>query len=231
MEGIFVSSIDEKRKENNRISENLNEENLKIYTDFVCYLRVSDLSEEEQEEILSDVLLMFLEWQQDGKLIEAMVGGDLKKFADDTIAAVNPHKTIVQKIKENLSIVVESFCIMLTIDFIFLYFHKIIKGNVNMTYDYDLSMFFRWVIFIGIAYWIINYIGKNSFELSKSKKHDKLANFIFGASIAGLIIFTVIMSKILSSIVIFSLNITYVAIIVGVYWIYKGVNKFIIKSE
>ena len=87
------------------------------------------------------------------------------------------------------------------------------------------------MIFIGIAYWIINYIGKNSFELSKSKKHDKLANFIFGASIAGLIIFTVIMSKILSSIVIFSLNITYVAIIVGVYWIYKGVNKFIIKSE
>lgn len=226
-----MSSIDEKRKENNRISEDLNEENLEMYTDFVCYLRVSDLSEEEQEEILSDVLLMFLEWQQDGKLIEDMVGGDLKKFADDTIAAVNPHKTIIQKIKENLGIVIEGFCIMLTIDFVFLYSSKIIKGNVNMTYDYDLSMLFRTVIFIGIAYWIINYIGKNSFEVKRSKKHNKLANFIFGASITGLIIFTVIMSKILSSIIIFSLNIICVATVIGIYWIYKGVNKFIINSK
>ena len=54
-----MSSIAQKRKENNKISENLTEENLKIYTDFVCYLRVSDLTEEEEEEIISDVLLMF----------------------------------------------------------------------------------------------------------------------------------------------------------------------------
>lgn len=225
-----MSSVAKRRKENNKISENLTKENLEIYTDFVCYLRMSDLREEEQEEIISDVLLMFLEWQQEGKSIENMVGGNLKRFADDTIVAVNPHKTMVEKIKENLAIIIECFCIMLTIDFVFVYLHKVIKGNISISYDYDLSMLFRWVIFAGLAYWFINYIGKNSFELSRKGKYSKLANFIFGASIAGLTIFTILMSKVLSGIVIVSLNVIYVSVIIGVYWIYKGIRKFGVKK-
>ena len=225
-----MSSIAQKRKDNNKISKNLTEENIKIYTDFVCYLRVSDLREEEQEEIINDVLLMFLQWKQDGKSIEDMVGGNLKKFADDTIAAVNPHKTMIKKVIENLGIIIECFCIMLTIDFVFLYLNKVIKGNTNISYDFDLSMLFRGVIFISLAFYIINYIGKNSFDLSIKGKHSKLSNFIFGVCIAGLIIFTTLISKVLSGKVIFSLNIIYVAVIIGVYWVYKGVRKFWVKK-
>ncbi|MBE6053894.1 MAG: hypothetical protein E7212_08265 [Clostridium sartagoforme] len=225
-----MSSIAQKRKDNNKISKNLTEENIKIYTDFVCYLRVSDLREEEQEEIISDVLLMFLQWQQEGKSIENMVGGNLKKFADDTIAAVNPHKTMIKKIIENLGIIIECFCIMLTIDFVFLYLNKVIKGNTNISYDFDLSMLFRGVIFISLAFYIINYIGKNSFDLSRKGKHSKLSNFIFGVCIAGLIIFTTLISKVLSGKVIFSLNIIYVAVVIGVYWFYRGVRKFWVKK-
>ena len=225
-----MSSIAQKRKDNNKISKNLTEENLKIYTDFVCYLRVSDLREEEQEEIINDVLLMFLQWQQEGKSIENMVGGNLKKFADDTIAAVNPHKTMIKKVIENLGIIIECFCIMLTIDFVFLYLNKVIKGNTNISYDFDLSMLFRGVIFISLAFYIINYIGKNSFDLSRKGKHSKLSNFIFGVCIAGLIIFTTLISKVLSGKVIFSLNIIYVAVVIGVYWFYRGVRKFWVKK-
>lgn len=225
-----MSSIAQKRKDNNKISKNLTEENLKIYTDFVCYLRVSDLREEEQEEIINDVLLMFLQWQQEGKSIENMVGGNLKKFADDTIAAVNPHKTMIKKVIENLGIIIECFCIMLTIDFVFLYLNKVIKGNTNISYDFDLSMLFRGVIFISLAFYIINYIGKNSFDLSRKGKHSKLSNFIFGVCIASLIIFTILISKVLSGKVIFSLNIIYVAVVIGVYWFYRGVRKFWVKK-
>lgn len=225
-----MSSVSQRRKENSKISENLTEENLKIYTDFVCYLRVSNLREEDQEEIINDVLLMFLEWQQEGKPIENMVGGNLKGFADDTIAAVSSHKTVVERIKENLAIIIEGFCIMLTIDFVFLYLHKVIKGSVSISYDYDLAMFLKTLIFVGLSYCFINYVGKNSFELSRIGKSSKLANFILGASIAGLIIFTILMSKVLGSVVIFSLNVIYVAIIIGVYWTYKGINKFYAKK-
>lgn len=225
-----MSNTAQKRKENNKISENLNGENLKIYTDFVCYLRVSNLKKEEQEEIINDVLLMFLQWQQEGKSIENMVGGNLKKFTDNIIAAVNPNKTLFQKIKENLGIIIECFCIMLTIDFIFLYLNKVVKGNISINYDYDLAMFLRTIIFVGFSYLFVNYIGKNSFKLSIKGKFSKSANFIFGASAAVLLIFTILMSKVLSSIVLVSFNIIYVMVVIGLYWINKVIHKFVINK-
>lgn len=225
-----MSSVAKIRKENNKISEKLNKDNTKIYTDFVCYLRVSDLKAEEQEEIISDVLVMFLNWQQEGKSIEAMVGGDMKKFADEAIDAVNPHKSIFKNFKENLIMIIECSCILLTINFVFEYLAKIIKGTTGISYVFDLSMLLSWAIIIGISYCAVNYIGKNSFKITKKGKHSKVTNFIFGASCAGFIIFTVIMRKELGNKQLFSFNIIYVAIIIGVYWIYKGINKFYIKK-
>ena len=91
-------------------------------------------------------------------------------------------------------------------------------------------MLFRGAIFGGVAYYLIDYICKNIFELSKKGKYSKLANFTFGAIMAGLIIFSVVMSKVLNGIVIFSLNKVYIMLIIGVYWIYKGIGKFVIKK-
>ena len=54
-----MSKAERERKENFELSKSLTKENDEIFTDIVCYLRVSDLTEEDQEEIISDILGCF----------------------------------------------------------------------------------------------------------------------------------------------------------------------------
>lgn len=221
-----MSKAEKERKENFELGKSLMEENGIIFTDIVCYLRVSDINEEEQEDIISDILRMFLDWQEEGKSIENMVGENYKKFTDDIISAVNPKKDIFKKTKEYLVILVGFSCLMLTIDFIFLYLPKLLKGNLdyNITYNYTLGMLINTLYILIIATTVVTYIGKNSFELSK-KHSSKLQNFIFGCSAAGLIILSIVLSMTLRHIVILSINIRFVLGIIVVYWIQKGVKK------
>lgn len=219
-----MSKAELEKKENNKLSKNLTKENDKIFTDIVCYLRVSDIDEEEQEDIISDIVRMFLDWQEDRKSIESMVGEDYKKFTEDIILAVNPKKSVSKKFKEYLGIIVECFCIMFTIDFVFIYLPNVVKGNLYLNYDYTLDMLMRSLIMVTIALVVTNYIGKNSFELSK-KHFSKLTNFIFGCSAALLMVILIFVSKLLNHIVIISINIRYVIGIIVVYWGYKAVEK------
>lgn len=221
-----MSKVEKDRKENNKLSKNLTKENDRIFTDIVCYLRVSNISEVEQEEIISDILRMFLDWQEEGKSIESMVGEDYKKFTENIISAVNPEKSVPKKIKEYLGILIEVFCILITIDFAFLYFPKLLKGNFNfnLTYEYELTMLIRFIIIFIVSCSFVNYICKNSFELSK-KSFSKLPIFIFGFSASGLLILWGVLSEPLKQVVIISVNIRYVIGVIIVYWIYKGVKK------
>lgn len=220
-----MSNLESDIKENIELSKSLIEENDRIFTDIVCYLRVSKLTDEKQEEIISDILRMFLDWQEEGDTVESMLGGDYKKFADNIILAVDPKTHILKTIKKYLGFTVEGFCMIFTVDFIFLYLPKFAKGSAdfNVTYDYTLPMLLSVLIAVFIFCILVNYIGKNAFELSK-KHFSKLADFIYGCSAIGLLMFFLLLSKV-SPIVIFSINIRYVIGIIIVYWVYKGVKK------
>ena len=154
-----------------------------------------------------------------------MLGEDYKKFADNIISAVNPKKHVLKTIKKYLGFTVEGFCMIFTIDFVFLYLPKFAKGSSDfkITYDYTLPMLLRGLIAVAIFFILTNYIGKNAFELSK-KHFSKLADFIFGCSAMALMILLLLLSK-LSPIIVFSINIRYVIGIIVVYWVYKGVKK------
>lgn len=222
-------SLESLRNENNRFSEKLNKENRDIYTDIVCYLRVSYLTDIQQEEIISDILTMFFDWEKQGKQVKDMIGEDYKKFADDIINALNPHKSILQKIKEYGSIIIEAFCYLLTIDFLFLYLPEIIKGNLSSVYEYSLGMGVRGLIILIVAVVTVNYIGKNSFSLSK-RKTPKLVLFLIGCCVGGFFIISVFLSKALSHIILLSINIYYVIAIIAVFWIYKGIRRILINN-
>jgi len=215
-------------KENIKLSEGLMGDYDRIFTDIVCYLRVSNISEEEQEEIISDTVMMFLDWQEEGKTVDSMIGKDYKKFAENIISAVNPKLNVLKTIKKYLGLTIECFCMIFTVDFVFLYLPKLIKKNpdFNVTYDYTSSMLLRALFVASIFLILVNYIGKNAFELSK-KHFSKLADFIFGCSAAVLLILLILTPKLGLGIVIFSLNIRYMLGIIVVYWIYKGIKKII----
>src|SRR5690625_4532216 len=71
-------------KENNEKRKLLSKENLEWYEDMLVYIRLSfDKSEQETEEVLSEILDHLLEAQEDGKTIEEVFGDDPKAYADE----------------------------------------------------------------------------------------------------------------------------------------------------
>lgn len=222
-------SVESIRNENNLLSEKLNKENKEIYTDIVCYLRVSDLSDIQLEEVISDILSMFFDWERQDKKVRDMIGENYKQFADDIIAAVNPHKSILQKSKEYLLILIQALCYMFTIDFVFIYLPKILKGNLSLVYDYSLGMALRGLLVFVAAICIITYVGKNSFSLSE-KQIPKAVRFLLGCCFGAFIVLLVFLSK-LRNIVLVSINIRFIIAIVLVYWLYRIIRRIFIKKK
>lgn len=71
---------------NNEKRKLLTEENLKWYEDMLIYIRLSyDKSEQETEEVLTEILDHLLEAQEDGKTIEDVFGSDPKAYANEII--------------------------------------------------------------------------------------------------------------------------------------------------
>lgn len=223
-----MKNIEVIRKENFEFSKGLTTENDKVFTDIVCYLRVSNLNEENQEEIISDILRMFLDCQENDKPIASIIGENCKQFIDNIISAVNPKVSIINKIKEYSKIAIMGFCILLTIDFIFGYLPKMIKEGFNFNYQYpiELGTIIKFVIIIAVASAIFDYIGRNSFELSR-KHFSKLSKFILGAVFATFSIFLAFLPKLTGNIVILSVNISYILGIIVIYWAYQGIKKIV----
>jgi len=225
-----MSKAERERKENFELGKSLTKENNEIFTNIVCYLRVSDLTEEDQEEIISDILRMFLDCEAEGKSIASMVGEDYKQYTESIISAVNPNKTVYQKVKEYLPAIVGMFFVLLTIDFIFSTLPKFVKGNFdfNLPYNYTLDMLIKTLMIMIIATTMVTYIGKKGFELSRIR-NSRRKHFIFRFSAGGLfmlfLITSVVLQRTLSNIVIMSINIQFVIAIIIVFWIYVLVKK------
>ncbi len=218
------------RDENNQLSKNLSMEYQKVYTDIVCYLRVSNLNDMEQEEVNSDILSMFIDWEKQSIKVKDMIGEDYKQFADDIVAAINPHKSILKKSKEYALIIIKAFGYMLTIDFIVLYLPGLLKGNLSLVYDYTLVMAARGLIIFVAMIFAINYIGENSFSLSE-KQIPKTTRFLIGCCIGLFIILYIFLSKMLGEVILLSINIYFILAIVAIFWIYNGLRWLIIYKN
>ncbi|AGK96489.1 DUF1048 domain-containing protein [Clostridium pasteurianum] len=209
-------------KENHEISKKLNKENQAIYTDIVCYIRVSSIN--EKEEIISDILDMFLRCQEAGKPIEEAIENDYKGFCDSIIGSVSQKRISFNNLKEYLGIIINGIFILLTIDFVFNYIPKLIASKSLISYQFNVSFFITTIIIIIISIAIVKYIGKNSFKFS-NRKSSKKENFLFGSGFASFIILMGIFQYVLRNYVLFSLSGYYVFFVLGIYWIYKLISK------
>ena len=84
-------------KENNRLDELIKEENQEIFTNMICYLRGSDLSDYNIEVVRNDLTEMVLSAQERGEGINQVVGNDYKEFCDSIIETF-PGKTMFEKV-------------------------------------------------------------------------------------------------------------------------------------
>lgn len=84
---------------NNQKRKELTEENLKYYEDMLVYIRLSyDKSEQETEEVLSELLDHLLEAQKEGRTANDVFGEEPKRYADEIIGEL-PKMVTKQRFK------------------------------------------------------------------------------------------------------------------------------------
>lgn len=216
-------------KQNFETSKKLNEKNDLIYTDIVVYLRTSKLEEKQTEEIIADILDMFLRSQEEGKEIKEVIGYDYKAFCDSIIESAAKNSFSLNKILENGTIFLEGIFIMFTIDLAFNYFPKFFMHRATEYYTLKLSFVLITALIIFMSFGIVFYIGKTSFKKSKP---SKLKNFLFGACYAIICLALGFASVKLSNYNLFSVHFYFVLVPVLIYWVYKLViSKLMLRAK
>lgn len=90
--------------QNEKREKLLTEENTKVLTDMIVYLRGSNITELNQELVRADLIEMVLDAQERGDDIQTVFGGKYKEICDEIISAF-PQKTRKQKLLDKLDIV------------------------------------------------------------------------------------------------------------------------------
>ncbi|MGB4504391.1 MAG: DUF1048 domain-containing protein, partial [Syntrophaceticus sp.] len=225
-ERIKMSDLNELIKKNIELSEKLTPKNHEIYTDIDFYLMTSSLDELETEEILQEIIGMFLEAQQRGEDIEKVIGEDYQSFCDSIIESAQPKKFPWQKAFRYLEIVILVFGCLWVIDLISNYLSQmIINGRLILDYQVNLGFLLVAAINTLAAVLIVNYIGKKSFKLRKDK--DRIKNkLILVVAFIGIVVLDVLVMQNTESYVLFSLKVYYMAaVIIGLYLPVKVFNK------
>lgn len=157
------------QKENNRLDEQILEENQEKFTDMICYLRGSDLTDYDVESVRHDLTEMVLAAQQRGEGIDAVIGEDYKEFCDSVIETL-PKKTPKQKLVEKLDMICLCLSILFAInillsrDTIEMIKNAIIGGQVNLNIAISKWTALSFIVIIFLAYLIVNTIVKNALE-------------------------------------------------------------------
>lgn len=222
-----MSKVEKMVKKNYELSKKLTPENDAVYTDIVCYLRTSALDELETEEIIEDIIGMFLETQERGEKIEKVIGDDYQAFCDSIIEAAQPKKFTWRKMFSNLEIVVYVIAILWLIDLVFIYLPQTIKqGRLILDYQVNLGFLLNTAIILLAVFSILNYIGKTSFQDRKEKHQRKRReNLLWGCIFGGIIALLVFIPLKLGSFILFSMKIYYLAaVLAGLYLLLRVVK-------
>ncbi len=223
-----MGKVDDLIKKNYELSKKLTPENDEIFTSIVCYLRTSGLDELEAEEIIHDILGMFLEAQERGEEIEQVIGDDYQAFCDSIIEASQPKSFSWRKLFSNLEIVVYGIAILWLLDIASIYLPQMIKqGKLILDYQVNLGFLVAVVIILIATFAINNYIGKTSFN-DRKEKHQSIfrENLLWGCIFGGVIALLVLIRHRLGSFVFFSVKVYYLAaVLVGLYLLLRAVKE------
>ncbi|MGD7023078.1 DUF1129 family protein [Rossellomorea vietnamensis] len=82
---------------NNERREKLNEANKKYYEDMLLYIRMSNVAEQDGEELLLEILEHLLEAQENGQSAEEVFGNQPKKYCDELLKDL-PKEPVANKL-------------------------------------------------------------------------------------------------------------------------------------
>ncbi len=223
-----MGKLDDLIRKNYELSKKLTPKNDEIYTSIVCYLRASALDELEAEEIIHDILGMFLEAQERGEEIEKVIGDDYQAFCDSIIEAAQPKRFSWRKLFSNLEMVVYCIASFWLIDLVFCYLPQMIKeGRLILDYQVDLGLLIAVVIILIASFATLYYVGKTSFNNLK-EKHKSIfrENLLWVGVFGGIIALLVLIRHKLGPFVFFSVKMYYLAaVLIGLALLLRTVKE------
>lgn len=95
-EGVMRMKAQDMIKLNNKKRELLTPENEVAYSDMLVYLRLSNVPEQQVEELLLEILDHLIEAQTENKNAYDIFGDDLQSYCDELISAL-PVQTMLEK--------------------------------------------------------------------------------------------------------------------------------------
>lgn len=137
---------------NNELRKRLTKENRKYFEDMLVYIRLSyDKSEQETEEILSEMLIHLLEAQENGKSAEAVFGSNPKLYADEIIGEL-PKMVTRERVKLGMMAMLYFFSVSVVFTGLFRLFNHFVLNMEGVTNEYYIgSVMLKTIISIPIA--------------------------------------------------------------------------------
>ncbi|MEN6347960.1 MAG: hypothetical protein ABFD08_00985 [Syntrophomonas sp.] len=225
-----MQRIKQKIRSNYELSQQLTPENSIIFTDIVCYLRTGNLNSWQTEEIIEEILDIFLSAQAREEPLTQVIGPDYKAFCLEIAANAVP-QPISLRVLENFEIVVNGLGILFVIDLLLNYLPRMIKQQqLILNYSFSLGTAFSAIGIIVLAFGIVYYIGQHSFELTENMNVNvsKIRRFLIGGAIGGLFFLFIIAGAKLQAYTLFAIPIYYPALIIGgLYLFVFGLDKTI----
>lgn len=178
--------VKELNEQNNILDEQISIDNQKIFTDMICYLRGSNLTDYDIEVVRHDLTEMVLSAQQRGESIDAVIGKDYQEFCDEVIASIPP-KTNLQKFIDNLNIFCWALSILFAInivisgDTISIIENLVSRKHVDFSLSVSTGSAISIVLIFILANFVVNLITKKSFSVEV--KYKKIVGFVIGASL------------------------------------------------
>lgn len=203
---------------NNQLEKKLNEENQKILTDIVVYLRASHISEYQQEIIRKDITNMMIDGELRNMTMHEVIGDSYKEFCDNIIAEV-PKQKPLEKVLSMLGNSCLYSCVVIIIWLVKSLF-DLFQQNTFPILALKLGDVLSYVILIFVSIFIVECICKNSFEITSNKLLSKPHLKLFLIIVAWIVLF--ILSRLyLNSIVFYVQFYVVVLVIIGLYIAYK----------
>lgn len=221
-------------QENNELDKRLTEENNVVMTDMVCYLRLANISEHDQEVVRHDLLQMVLSAQERGEDIKTLIGEDYKSFCDEVIAAL-PQKSQKERVIDLIDILLLSTSILGGIHIVLsketmeLIYNAVTGQQLNFQISISVGNLLSYVIIIATAFLIIHVIGKNLLKPEKKHNQSKLKKFIIAGAIGGGLMAVFLIIAWVGRQILFTVNIFAACVfIIGLYIAHKLLQKFVI---
>lgn len=211
-----------------REQRKLNEKNLCLYKNITSYIKDSNLTQNEKEEVLQQIMDMMLQAQAENKSIDLFIGKDYEVFCRSIIEEFNNSRNIAYKVLNYI----QKYLVWMILILMMMRLGNLIKRYslpVSITVD-------QFIFVIAISLFILPFFkNKNreevfipinksiSFKINMVNKNHPFFIVITAIFLIRFIIIKMIGSQILNYNFIFYKNIYVIFIIIGGIEIYKRI--------